>query len=188
LVLRARPLSFDRALSVRVLAPDGSPLRGAQVFARDARGGLVPGANVLTDAEGVAALTALPDGDISVWAKAVRLAEAEDWMDASLYPLLAEGQTATLRIRQGVRVRGMVETAAGEPAAGVFVSAYRRSDLVGSAETDAEGGFSFLVPGDTPMPLRLLAQRWEGRTLLQATVDRWTPERGDVAMALAAGE
>jgi hypothetical protein len=188
LVVRARPLTFDRALSVRVLAPDGSPLAGAQVFARDMGGTLVPGANVLTGEAGVAALKGLPDGDVSVWAKAVRLPAAGDWMDASLYPLLAEGQTVTLRIREGLRVRGEVTTTDGEPVADAYVTAYRRGEMLRSAQTDADGIFSLLVPADTAMPLRLIAQKWEGKTLLQATLDAWSPDRGDVAMALAAGE
>jgi len=188
LVLRARPLTFDRTLLVRVLAPDGSPLRGAQVFARDATGGLVPGANVLTDPDGIAALKALPDGDLSVWAKAVRLAIAEDWMEASLYPLLAEGQTVTLRIRQGLRVRGEVTAADGEPVPGAYLTAYRGADMLQTVQTGLDGRFSLLVPADTQMPLRLIAQKWEAETLLQATIEAWTPERGDVAMALTPGE
>lgn len=187
LVLRARPLTFDRALSVRVLAPDGSPLGGAQVFARDMAGAVVPGANVLTDALGLAVLKALPDGDIGVWAKAVRRPGAEDWMDAFLYPLLAEGQAVTLRMREGLRVRGEVTSADGEPVADAYVTAYRRTDMLRTVQTDASGIFSLLVPADTAMPLRLIAQKWEGKKLLQAAFDAWTPERGDVAMFLAPG-
>jgi len=188
LVLRARPLTFERTLSVRVLQPDGSPLPGAQVFLRDARGGLVPGANVLTDKEGIAALKGLPDGDVSVWAKPVRLPKAEDWMEASLYPLLAEGQTVTLKFREGLRVRGEVTSTDGEPVTEAYVSAYKGGDMLANVQTDPEGIFSLLVPADTQMPLRLFAQKWEGQTLLTATIEAWAPERGDVAMALAPGK
>jgi RNA polymerase sigma-70 factor (ECF subfamily) len=183
LVLRARPLTFDRALTVKVLGPDGLPLKDAQVYARDARGTLVPGANVLSDGSGVASLTGLPDGDVSVWAKA-RREGGEDWIEPFAYPLLPDGQTFTLRFREGVRVRGRVG-AGDAPAAGASVYAYRKTELVRTVLSDADGRFSLLVPVDTEMPLKLVAMRWEGRTLLDASVDRWAPGDGEAVLQLA---
>jgi hypothetical protein len=171
-----------------VLAPDGTPLKGAQVYARTATGVLVPGANVLADASGSASLHGLPDGDIGVWAKTVKHPGAEDWIEPSAFPLLPEGQNVTLRFRDGLRVRGRVVGAEGQPVAEAFVSAYRKSDLLRTAQTDAEGAFSLLVARDAEMPLKLIAQKWEGRTLLQATLDRWEPRDGEATFRLVAGE
>jgi len=154
LVLRARPLRFDRRLLVRVLDPSGRPFRGAQVYVK-LHGGLVEGANVLTDEQGLAALHALPDAKVVVFARAVPGdPRASAWIGTSAI-VVPEGQRVELRLRRAVRIHGVVLDPERKPVEGAYVQVYHGGDPLKMVRSAADGRFELSLPADHPGELEL---------------------------------
>ncbi len=173
LVLRAEPLQFDRPLLVQVLDPGGNPLPGAQVYAK-LMGKNIPGANVITRAEGRATLRGLPEAKCWVNARVVPShPESENWTAASLV-VEPEGQEITLRLGRALWVRGVVVDAKGKPVAGAKAYAYHVQTQLGEAKTNAKGEFALKLRGNQKMPIGLLVVAGDK----QKRIDPYTPPTG----------
>ena len=165
---------------MRVLDPAGAPLAGAQVFAR-LRGNLVPGANVLTNADGYARLGGLPAQRCAVYAK--RVNAPADWLKVSRL-VLAEGQEIEMRLRIGLRVSGLV-VENGKPVAQAWARlATPNGDTIAQIQTDAEGRFTFLVDPIHEGPFALWGHRFEGAKRFEATIDDFKPGGDPVQLEL----
>jgi protocatechuate 3,4-dioxygenase beta subunit len=141
-------------ISGRVLAPDGSPVRGATVSAQDPRwvpGDLVfddlpaprpcprsePSLETSTDAEGRFTLEPLRPGRYDVSATATGSAKSGSGRHLALH--MGEELTGVeIRLSPGAVVRGRVVTPAGGPVAGAQVSS---PDDRASTRTDAQGAY-----------------------------------------------
>lgn len=181
-------------ISGRVLAPDGSPVKGAKVSARILQwfppSDLIPcegptpedqvpkdpcsaPAGDRTDARGRFSLSlAAGSYGISAIAAGYRRAYVDDRFT------LAEGQEVAgveMRLARGESVRGRVTTPAGEPVAGAEVSTNQDDS---SAVTDARGDYR-------------LEGLWPGRQTIRAKVgtkDDFLPRDTSREIVVAAGE
>ncbi len=157
-VVTARPVPQDRALTVVALSPEGAPLAGLAVYLMTQSGLYRQGQ---TNAAGRAAFSDLT---------------AERWI-AQLLPdsahlsvwLVARGETPEpsggdleVRFRVGAAVSGVVVDADGRPAQGARVEVEGPGGVggaggIGVNTTDVEGRFRLLVDPASPLPLKLRA-------------------------------
>jgi len=179
----AAPVIMARGRGVhgRILAPDGQPLGGVEVIARDPQPwhtellGVV--ASARSDAAGHYRLDALPPGPLALEARGPGRAPVTASAGAG-------DATVDLSMPAGVVVIGRVLLAGGGPAAGALVMA--GLDAPGSEPyrhllTDAAGAFR--LEGLPAGRVRLLVQ--SGRQVGASTVEAATGGRHTVALTLA---
>ncbi|MHC4958868.1 MAG: hypothetical protein ACYTGN_10885 [Planctomycetota bacterium] len=160
----------DGELSVVVLDPDGNPLPGAQVYA-SLDGRFVPGANALTNADGVARLAALPPRPLTIFAKPLGRDGPQAWMKAFAQSVRAEGQELQLRIERPLVVQGVVLDGDGKPVAGVYVMAQDASGMPVMKMSDGQGRFRFELRPSQSRNLWVYAQQ------LNKAGERWYAEQ-----------
>ncbi len=138
-VVRAAAPRRDATVTVRVLAPDGTPLAGARVsYQRPPPDERV---TAETGADGRATLTKLPAAEISVYAfvDAPKLG----FVHPQQVTVTPAGQEIEMRCREAVRLKGIVVDPEGKPtSAQVFV----RSEGSFHGLTGTDGRFEILVP------------------------------------------
>ncbi|GIG21625.1 hypothetical protein Cch01nite_23490 [Cellulomonas chitinilytica] len=148
-------LARGGTISGRVLAPDGTPRAGIEVFASTGTG---DGGGATTGADGGYTITGLPDGDYTVNAQSDWGANlvglfypgTTRWDDAEVVHV-ADASTAQLddlTLIAGATVSGIVRGPDGAPLAGAFVEA-RSEDGGNGVYSEADGSFdiNLLPPG-----------------------------------------
>lgn len=143
---------MDGSITVRLLAPDGTPLAGEGVMTNP------PGGRrwitETTDTAGRAHFTGLPRielGFLGRWLPGTDPEGAASYR----YPAprvvraVPEGQEIVLQCPEAATITGAFVDADDTPRAGALVSAFLDSGLgVANARTDADGRFCLLVPAD----------------------------------------
>jgi hypothetical protein len=148
LVLRAQPVTFDRSLRVRVVAPTGELIGGVNVRVYPAK--TEKGFDVVTtDAGGLAKFTNLPSRDVVVvYAEGPRHAELGLAPPAEReHRVDPKGQEVTLALRRTVPVRGVVSLPDGKPAV-AQISVFADQQLVQHGVIARDGRFEVRVPPD----------------------------------------
>ncbi|HEX5135517.1 MAG TPA: sigma-70 family RNA polymerase sigma factor [Planctomycetota bacterium] len=141
-VIRVEPRPYDRKITVRVLAPDGTPLEGASVGCSPS----LPDGSVETGADGRVSIANAPDEEILVWCQVD--SRALGFVGPKSQRVTANGQEIEMRCRTGIPLRGTVVGPDGKPVSGARVSAADESRLSYEAFSDAQGRFEILVPED----------------------------------------
>lgn len=168
-VLVARPVPQDGELEVRVVAPDGSPVRGVDVHA--SRPGAISWRDFqprpVTDAEGRVRLVGLDRRSVEVctaWPS--ERDDLRDLLPSLPLEVVPNGQEITLVLRSGTPVAGVV-LREGSPARGALVRVFADADAdaadIASGTTDVAGRFRCVVPLDAPRRLRAEASLPVGR-------------------------
>jgi RNA polymerase sigma-70 factor (ECF subfamily) len=172
IVLVASAVPRDRTLSVRVLLPDGTPVAGARVWAREEF--------AMTDAEGRCTFTGLSALETQVGALRPDNSEGPPIAFPRPETVVPEGQEIVLRFRTASPIEGVLYGPDGTPAAGVPVLLKRGSGLVVTTGTGPEGRFSLIVAADEEGPLAIDAQRSTGGSkILRAYLEGVRPgDRG----------
>ena len=182
LELRLAAVPKDRKFRVRVESPAGKPVSGAQVELIEDPG---LSAFEVTDALGVAAFENLYEATMLV--KVMRPAQdpaAADWLTAQEYRVTPAGQEIVVKMREGIRLRGVVLLPDGEPCPGATVCpTIRRADCP-PVEAGEDGGFEFLIDPDDPDPLELVAWAELGGEKYLALTGRVDPRAGLVTIRL----
>ncbi len=171
-ILLARPAPKDRAFTLVVEGPDGTPVVGARVMVSGWTGAQ---RRLATGEGGRVAVGELSSRPLDV--EAAPDAGHEDvWIAARPQKVVPDGQTVSLRLRVGVAVSGRVHRADGRPARDVYVGAHA-TPLDGegddwTATTDAEGRFRLLVDPELNFPL-IVTARPDGGEPARAQVERF---------------
>lgn len=187
LVLRAARAPADRRLRVVVLDPEGRPAVGVTVTPPPEWMGRVA-AGPETDAAGVVEwldLIARP-ASFSVWPGPAS-AGAGRWLWESVGPVVPDGQTVTVRLREGVRVSGIVLRPDGTPVRRANVLARRGEETVGGAQSGEDGRFSILLDPTRHLPFDLRASDPEDARS-EATLPDLRAGAEDVTLRLARKE
>ena len=146
IVITARTVAHDGALTVLVTGPSGGALEGARVYVTGR--GMHAVADGITGPDGRVTLRGLPRADLEVIAARAPGAEGQEWTLPERTAVKPDGQTITLAYRRAARVRGVVVDRAGEPVEGARVSGkYGNNEY--HANTDAQGRFEVVVAVDT---------------------------------------
>lgn len=180
--LRLVAVPRDRALSVRVESPAGKPVAGARVELIEDAGSL---AVEETDAVGVAHFEKLYDTLLLV--DVTRPADdpaAADWLTGRVHRVTPAGQEVVVRLREGVRLRGVILLPDGEPCIGAHVCpTIKRADCP-LTTVGEDGAFGFLLDPDDQD--RLDFQAWaEIRSVkYSGGLRRVDPRAGSVTIRL----
>jgi hypothetical protein len=171
-VLVASAVPRDRTLSVRVFLPDGAPVAGARVWARDAF--------AVTDPEGRCVFTQLSAVETQVGALPPDNSKGPPVAFPRPQTVVPDGQEIVLRFRTASPIEGMLLGPDGAPAARVTVLLKRGPGLVVATVTNAEGGFSLIVAADEEGPLAIDARATTGGSkILSAYLEGLRPgDRG----------
>jgi len=144
---RTERVAHDRSLRVAVRMPDGTPAPGVLI------GGFLV---AQTDATGLVTLEGLPDQEITLVANAPQGAVGVTYTQFSVIPA---GQRIEVRLRQTLRISGVVLREDGSEAAGCAVEARLEWRLRYSAGTDPQGRFAIEVGDDEAGPFLLRARQ-----------------------------
>jgi hypothetical protein len=148
-VLRCRPVSTGKSMSVRVLAADGTPVAGATVgLAAWNRRTRIPDAT--TGPDGVARFVNLVGREVRV-----RVTPEPGRAEPREVRAVPDGQEVVARFPAVRVVEGEVVWESGGSAAGAWVMALRDGKQVMNVVADAAGRFRFEVPADDPGPYGL---------------------------------
>jgi RNA polymerase sigma-70 factor (ECF subfamily) len=189
LVLTVRPRSSDRTLVVAVLAPDGTPFAGAQVYARVSPLTSVSGR---TDAAGSVRLEGLPNRPVDVTVDA-----AADFGKAPPVPgtvpfarerrmgVTPSDDTLTVTLRRCTTLRARVVDARGNGLPDIEVSALLPGDLRPMAPSAPDGSVAFLLHPTDDFPLDLEAvHTTPAGLLLLGTLHVPSPDATDLTLVL----
>ncbi len=190
-------MAEERILEGLVLdARSDSPVEGASVSLGFQRETSIPGVgnygrfsmgvgNSQTDASGRFLFDGLWDGEFEIYAHAEGMRRVQQKVMIGA----ADPEPVVIRLEPGLELRGRVETADGEPAVGVVVTASpasrsRRSGMTDSSRTqsDADGRFHFDALG--PGTQRVWARSEEGQSA-QTTAEAGQPD--EVVLRLPRG-
>ncbi len=152
--LELRMPRMDRALTVRVLDPEGRPVKGAMVQTQ-------PGAaRLTTDEDGSVKLTELPARELKLFASHFR--ERKRWFAPVPRTVVPNGQTITLQMRRAVAIRGVLRYPDKTPVAGAMLLG-RSGDMHFNTLSDREGRFTLYGPeGVNPIEVRAMKQLEDG--------------------------
>ena len=179
--LRAAPVSRDRTLRVRVLAPDGKPVEDARVYFTPAPPNQ-PFGTFKTDAEGWVDLNELPATKISVGAF---LDHGIAYVSPKPTELIPNGQVETLRCRPGFLIEGKATLPDGKAAAGVRVMVQCEKQGY-TAVSGADGSFQVTAPEAACKISAILMVAGEVR--FHAVAQDFRPGDGAVEIKLTASE
>ncbi len=190
-------MAEERILEGLVLdARSDSPVEGASVSLSFQRETSIPGigtygqfsmgvGNSQTDASGRFLFNGLWDGEFKMYVTAEGMRRVQQTVMIGA----ANPEPVVIRLEPGLELRGRVETADGEPAAGVEVTARPASQSRGSGMTDssrtqsdADGRFHFDALG--PGTQRVWARSEDGQSA-QATAEAGQPD--EVVLRFARG-
>ncbi|MHC4956284.1 MAG: carboxypeptidase regulatory-like domain-containing protein, partial [Planctomycetota bacterium] len=155
--MRLRGIDSDRSLTVRVLTPDGRPMKGIRIFTQQANRFFV------TDEDGRYTFTGLLAREATVQAF------PDDRNAAGLVPPVAavvvpEGQEIEMRFRKGTPLLGSVSPGPGEQGH-IYVVLYDGKRAIATANCDKEGRFELLLALDAGNgPFRIQAIESRSRT------------------------
>ena len=192
IVLRAQKVEEGLSIPVRVVAPDGTPVAGLGVWARDLAINNPEIVKATTGADGRAVLAGMPG-------RLHRIGTSpKDRLYASAWHEVRPGapDEVTLTLRETVEIRGTITDADGRPfqhyeskgyklTVNPYASNERTNSHYSGSATDAEGRFTILVPADDPGPFTVsfnLAP--QGDTQMQSRVDNVQPGAGDVRLVM----
>ncbi len=164
IVLRCRRVATGRSATVRVLAADGSPMEGIDVFV--AGGGANFFRQSKTDAEGRARFEDLPGRELQ---------SCPFGRPDTLFPgatkFVPSGQEVVLRCPEAIAVRGTAVWSSGEAVAGALAEASWGGSTTYLTRTDRDGRFAVQVPAGESGPFRLKFESFDGKTSLTAERD-----------------
>jgi hypothetical protein len=154
LILRVKPVTFDRSLTIEVRDPANEPIEGVLILVAPTK----PGAGYVyfpTGSDGSVTLSDLPSRPI-----VVRYGEGEAHHKAGFAPppdparrVIPFGQTVVFQLRATAVVSGVVSFSDGSAAPGAEISAWAKvTQHVGRAVCDGSGRFEIRVPVDA-MPM-----------------------------------
>ena len=193
----APALEWDGRLVVHVVAPDGTPARGARVGIADSfgltadtvrAGGAAPLDNfkATADDQGAVELANLPKVLLAVQA-APGGANPGAWLADGAVDVLPSGQTIVLRLRKSAEIKGVVLGPDGSPVADALVTASLDAATqpgCSSTRSGPDGRFVLFVDPGLSGPLVITGFRGESPSLI-GTAEGILPGRQDVTIRLA---
>jgi len=183
-VLRARRVPKDRALSVVVVDPDGSPLPGAYVAV--VLRVVVQGRNA--DADGRCRFEGLPGRELSVNAGSLGAGTRDVHAPSRPVSVVPNGQEIVVQLRRANLVRvALVDTSgAAVDLGGIYVRARADRSFGAWRRSDASGRLVLSIPADEPGLWRLEAVEEDGgsRSTVLGAADVNVPAATEVRLVI----
>lgn len=129
----------NASLTVRVLLPDGSPVKGAEIAIFGP-----------TDDNGERKLTGLPARPMHLWVKW----ETTEYARPKMQKVVPDGQVVEIRFRNANPITGRL-LRDGKPVANASVSIQRDRENLAGAQTNSQGQFRLLVAAEESGPFKI---------------------------------